>query len=358
VYGNPDTLSYSGLDPAATGTVTFASGGTTLCVALLPATSCQSPADLVVATYPVSATYSGDLVHAPATATTTFDVVKAPVVLDADVAATQVSYGSAQTLSFGGVPAGAQGTVTFTAGGVVLCTVTLPATSCAAPADVPVGDLDVQAAYSGDANHEAAQASTAYSVARLATHVLAAVAHPSTPYAVADIVLQGGLPADATGTVTFSADGQTLCVVTLPATSCDAPADLVVGTHHVVASYSGDARYEPSQDATLFVVTKLGTRLRASATPQVAVEGTQATLTATGLPAAATGTIRFSSGGQVLCVATLPATSCVTTKAVQAGRHAVRATYSGDAGRRLAPPTGGRRSRSPSAACPRRPAPR
>ncbi|GAA4361835.1 hypothetical protein GCM10023145_39130 [Angustibacter luteus] len=331
VYGNPDTLSFSGVDPAATGSVTFTSGGTTLCVALLPATSCQTPADLVVATYPVTATYVGDLTHAAATATTTFDVVKAPVVLDAGVAASQVSYGSAQTLSFSGVPAGAQGSVTFSAGGAVLCTVTLPGTSCAAPADVPVGDLVVQAVYSGDANHEAAQTSTGYAVVRLATQVLAAVAHPATPYAVADTVLQSGLPADATGTVTFRAGGRVLCVATLPASSCDAPADLAVGTHHVVASYSGDARYEPSQDATLFAVTKLSTRLSASATPQVAVEGTQATLSATGLPATATGTIRFATGGQTLCVATLPATSCVATAALQAGPHGVRATYSGDA---------------------------
>ena len=59
-YGSQDTLSEAGLPAGATGTVTFTSGGSTLCTALLPATSCQTSATLGAGTYPVTATYSGD----------------------------------------------------------------------------------------------------------------------------------------------------------------------------------------------------------------------------------------------------------------------------------------------------------
>ena len=45
-YGTSDTLSVSGLPGGATGTVTFTSGGSTLCVATLPATSCSTSATL------------------------------------------------------------------------------------------------------------------------------------------------------------------------------------------------------------------------------------------------------------------------------------------------------------------------
>ena len=45
-YGTSDTLSVSGLPGGATGTVTFTSGGSTLCVATLPAASCATSTSL------------------------------------------------------------------------------------------------------------------------------------------------------------------------------------------------------------------------------------------------------------------------------------------------------------------------
>jgi hypothetical protein len=50
----------------------------------------------------------------------------------------------------------------------------------------------------------------------------------------------------------------------------------------------------------------------------------------TGLPPGATGTVTFTSGGKVLCTATLPATSCTTTAAFPPGAYPVTATYSGN----------------------------
>ena len=54
------------------------------------------------------------------------------------------------TLSVSGLPAGASGTVTFTSGATVLCTATLPATSCTATVSFAPGTYPVQATYSGD----------------------------------------------------------------------------------------------------------------------------------------------------------------------------------------------------------------
>ena len=55
------------------------------------------------------------------------------------------------------------------------------------------------------------------------------------------------------------------------------------------------------------------------------------TVSASGLPPSATGTVTFTSGGVVLCTATLPATSCTTTVTFPPGAYPVKATYSGNA---------------------------
>jgi hypothetical protein len=75
-YGNAVTLSVAGLPGNATGTVSFTSGTTTLCTATLPALSCDTPVTLAPATYPVTATYSGDGNYDGASADTSFVITK------------------------------------------------------------------------------------------------------------------------------------------------------------------------------------------------------------------------------------------------------------------------------------------
>ena len=59
--GSPVTVWVTGLPPGATGTITFTSGGKVLCTATLPATSCTTSASFAPGTYPVTATYSGNI---------------------------------------------------------------------------------------------------------------------------------------------------------------------------------------------------------------------------------------------------------------------------------------------------------
>src|SRR5208283_4080866 len=59
-YGNGVAVSVAGMPADATGTVTFTSGATTLCTVSLPTLSCNTSSTLAPATYPVTATYSGD----------------------------------------------------------------------------------------------------------------------------------------------------------------------------------------------------------------------------------------------------------------------------------------------------------
>ncbi len=117
VFGSQDTLSDAGLPVGATGTVTFSSGGVTLCVATIPASSCLTSSTLAGGTYPVTATYSGDGNYTSATATgATFTVTKASTSMTESAAPATIPYGTADTVSVAGLPVGATGTVTFTSG--------------------------------------------------------------------------------------------------------------------------------------------------------------------------------------------------------------------------------------------------
>jgi hypothetical protein len=130
----------------------------------LPVTFCSAPADLDTGTYPVIATYSGDENHAGATDTTRFTVVKAATAVGAEVSDETASQGTRVVLTATGLPEGAAGTVTFAADGEVLCTVTLPRTSCATSAALPPGSYRVTADYSGDANHRGSTATTEFAI--------------------------------------------------------------------------------------------------------------------------------------------------------------------------------------------------
>ena len=242
-------MSFSGLPIGATGSVTFTSGGQTLCAItdITAASSCTTPAGLNVGTYPVTATYSGDSHYTGSTATTTYTVTKAPTVLTAGVSAPSVTYGSADTVSFSGLPIGATGSVTFTSGGQTLCTITdiTAASSCTTPAGLNVGTYPVTATYSGDGNHTGSTANTTFAIVQADTAITAGVSDASIPFGSTDTLSISGLPAGAGGSVTFTSGGQTLCTIVdvTAASSCRTSATLNAATYPVAATYSGDTNY-------------------------------------------------------------------------------------------------------------------
>ena len=116
-----------------------------------------------------------------------------------------------------GLPGDATGTVTFSSGGSPLCTATLPAISCQTSATLTPGTYPVTAVYSGDANYHGTTATGASFVVTKADPAFTESAAPScVPYGNADTVSAAGLPGDATGSVTFTSGGTTLCVADAP----------------------------------------------------------------------------------------------------------------------------------------------
>ena len=292
VHGSQDTLSFSGLPGDATGTVTFASGGSTLCTATIPVLSCQTATTLAAGTYAVTATYSGDGNYNGTTATgASFTVTKADTSFTKLAAPASVPYGTPDTLSVSGLPAGATGTVTFSSGSTTLCVATLPAASCATPISLTVGTYNVSATYSGDGNYNGMTATGAsFSVTQAATSFTESAAPASVPYGTADTLSVSGLPAGATGTLTFTSGGSTLCTAVLPAASCDTAATLAPGAYPVIATYSGDGNHVgATATGASFTVTKADTAMTEAVSPPPLGTGRRTRSPSPGCPVAPPG---------------------------------------------------------------------
>jgi hypothetical protein len=332
-YGNAVSLAAAGIPAAATGTVTFSSALTTLCSVNLPTLSCSTSSSLSPATYPVTATYSGDANYNGATANTSFTIDKSSAYsMTASANPSSTNYGNSVSLSVAGLPGGATGTVSFKSAATSLCSVILPALSCNTSATLGAAAYPVTATYSGDANYNGATAGTSFTITKASTAMTASANPSSTTYANSVSVSVAGLPAGATGTITFKSGTTTLCTATMPALSCNTSAMLDAATYPVTATYSGDANYSGTTAATSFAITKSSAySMTAAANPSSTNYGNSVSLSVSGLPSAATGTVTFESGTTTLCATSLPALSCNTSATLGAASYPVTATYSGDA---------------------------
>lgn len=160
---------------------------------------------------------------------------------------------STTTLTMNGLPGEATGTITFSSGDTDLCTATLPATSCSATVTLGVGSHTVTGSYSGDANNSAQAPTTDLEVTAASVSM---TAMPSSVPQEEDTTLSMlGLASDATGTITFTSEGTTLCAADLPENSCLTTITLPLGDHQVSGAYSGDDNNPAQTASTTLTVT-------------------------------------------------------------------------------------------------------
>ena len=171
---------------------------------------------------------------------------------EASVSDESTPYGSPPDLLAYGYPAGTGGTVTFTWDGRTLCTADVvgEVSRCTAPT-LPPGNYPVTATLS-----EGGTATTNFTVERYSSSLVASADPDRIPVGTSTRLTVTGLPAAATGTVSFQGDDYTYCSVTLPDTSCTTDPDLGQSPYDypVFASYSGDDTYAPASAQTSFQV--------------------------------------------------------------------------------------------------------
>ena len=241
------------------------------------------------------------------------------------------------------VPSTASGTVTFFDGATKINATPAAIISGSASASIStlsVGNHNITATFTADANSNYASASTAAPLVQTVKTGPSGIALTSSPNPStfgANVSFTATLASTATGNVTFYDTTTSTTLGTVAASSGTAVlppiSTLTVGTHNVVAQYAGDTSFSAANSANdAQVVNKAGTTsdvLTSSLNP--ATYGATVTFTAT-LPANATGTVTFLDGATPLSpVSTISggvATYQISNLAV--GPHSITASYAGD----------------------------
>ena len=156
IVGRPVTFSATVTPPGATGTVTWLDGTATLGTTGVGAggAASLSTAALALGSHGISAVYSGDATHLPATSGVLVQLVERAVATISTPASSLNPSPAGQSVTFSVTvgPAAATGSVTWSDGGTVLGTTGLASGSASyTTASLSVGSHSITAVYSGDA---------------------------------------------------------------------------------------------------------------------------------------------------------------------------------------------------------------
>jgi hypothetical protein len=342
---------------AATGTVEFKDGATVIGSGSLNGSGVASFTDSSLATgsYVITAVYEGDNNYAASTSTAlTQTIVKVdttvtvasntnPAVAGAVVNFTvnviaamsttpNLPVTGTVTLLSGSTTIGT-GTLTASGSGPATAIVTIPVTSLAPGASA------ITAAYDGNTNYSGATSTPVAETVVSGVSSTALSASAATVVATKPVILtaavssNGGTPsgnvvfkdgANVVGTGTLNASGVATATVTT----------LAVGSHTIVATYSGDTDDTASTSNAVTIVVQAATTVTSlTASPNPSDYGQAVTLSAavSGNGATPTGSVTFFDGATVLQTVTLGGTTATyATTTLSDGVHSLTAVYNAD----------------------------
>ena len=350
-FTTEDTIAFTAAvtPAAATGTITFYEGTTTL--AQLPAPNAMfSTATLSPGLHTLTALYSGDgpdtssasppltievdrfspslnLVPLPVTQT-----YATPITLAANISPPNLNPDPTGPIAF---------TDTFQAPSAttpILSTLgqssLINGTATFATANLPVGTHTFTATYPGDPrNLPATSPSLTLQVTPIPT-ATTLTAIPATAPIGTPITLTIQVTPTATGTITLR-DATTNTLTTLPLTNATATltsSALSLGPHTFQATYPGDATTSPSTSTPVaIIVSRIPSTLTLAPLPPPTYTGTPITLTATLTPPDATGTLIFTDTTTTLGQAPIAdGTATLALLGLPTGHHNLTVTYPGD----------------------------
>jgi hypothetical protein len=337
---------------APSGNVTFRDGTTVIGTASLGVSGVATLATsaLPVGARTITATYNGDASFAASTSsalTQTVNQASTTTAVGSSSAPSIFGQSVTFTATVAAVAPGAgtpTGTVTFFDGATQLGTGTLDASGNAtfAIASLAVGDHTITAKYGGSGDF-AASTSSAFTQTVNQGGAVATITSSANPSVYGDTVtFQASVTGAAnaatpTGSVTFKDGTATLGTVALDAngTATLTPSALTGGSHTIVASYGGDASYQPASASLAQVVNPAATSGVLTASAASIAFGAAVTLTMTVTSPVAgtiTGTVTFKDGTTTLGTASVGANGVATFSAtgLTAGSHALTASYGGD----------------------------
>jgi Bacterial Ig-like domain (group 3)/PKD domain len=350
------------------GTVTFFDGANFLgTVPLYNGEAIFQTASLAIGVHSITAVYSGNSNFSGSTSTPPYaQTVNQTAVTDTSVTTLTSSpnpsnFGElvdfeATVSGVGGTPTGF---VTLYFGSTPLTTLTLIGGHASyLTSNLPAGDLQIVALYSGDANYSASTTAIVQTVLPINTATtLVSSLNPSTfgdsvTFTATVTTTIGVIP---TGTVTFSDGSAVLETVLLSGTGIATytTSSLIPGSHLIQATYNPDPNFDASSAPPMQVGYNLDTNFDSSSASlmQVVNQGTTTTAIVTSSPNPSnlgdpvtfiastlsiigqpTGTVTFFDGTTPL--GSVPLTNGLaifTTSGLSLGSHSIQAVYGGSA---------------------------
>jgi hypothetical protein len=335
-----------------TGTVTFQEGSSTLAVVTLSSGSASfTTSSLAVGGHTITASYGGDGNFTTSSGSAGETVTQDGTTTTVGASPSTSVYGQAVTFTAtvtanapgSGTPTG---TVTFQEGSTTLAVVTLSSGSASfTTSSLAVGVHTITASYGGDGNFTTSSASAGETVAQDASTTTVSTSLTPSVYGQSitfTATVTANTPGSGTpsGSVTFE-DGTTVLGTGTLNSSGQATfttATLGAGAHSISAIYGGDGNFTTSTSSTLSqTVNQDATSTVVVSSINPTVSGQAVTFTATvtanapgsGTP---TGSVTFKDGTTTLGTGTLNSqgVAALTTTALGAGTHTIKAVYGGD----------------------------
>jgi hypothetical protein len=350
IFGASITLTATISNSSATGTVTFEDASNSNAVlgsgpvTVSSGVAILSLSSLTAGTHSIVAVYSGDSTNAASTSSALAQNVLAATTTALTSSLNPSTVGAGVTFTAVISDLAATGTVTFedaSNGNAVLGSGPVPVSggiALLAVSSLSAGTHSIVAVYSGDSNNGGSTSSAvSQHVLTATTTTLISSLNPSTSGTSVTFTATISTSA-ATGTVIFedASNGDAALgsgpVALSGGIATLAVSSLSIGTHLIIAVYSGDSAYTGSTSSAVSqsVVAK-GTTLISSLNPSTF--GAGVTLTASVVPSSATGTVTFKDGSATLGAGPVTLSGGVAAlflTTLSVGDHTLTAVYSGD----------------------------
>lgn len=332
---------------AATGTVTFSDGGTSLGTAVVTGGLAQfTISTLAIGNHSITAAYAGDANHiASQSAVSNQQILQAGSVTFSTSKNPSIAGTSLTLTATVAAPQGVSvtGDIAFKDGATVLGGATVSSSGVASLtlSTLSVGNHNLTAVYGGDQNNQANTSPLRVQVVQSATTSTSLFSSANPSVAGAPLTLTStvaGTGSVVSGSVTFQDGTAALGVANVNGAGV---ATLVVssltpGLHSIAGVYAGDANNLGSASPSLSQSVKQTTTVALSSNQNPSLTPDAVTLIAAvsnGGAQGPTGTVVFVDGTTVLGTATVNASgiATVTVPAMAARQHSISAAYSGDA---------------------------
>lgn len=330
-----------------TGTVTFTADGSNVLgtVALSSGQAALSTSSLKAGTHSIVASYGGDSNYQPSASTALIQNVQMASStlsiasnIDPSVYGQAVTFTIYVTPQFGG---SATGGVTFYNNTTVIGTAGVSGNKATLTySALTVGTAGIQATYSGDSNVAGSSSPVLFQVVTKASTTTAVASSLNPAFVGQTITFTATVTSQHQGMVSGTVDFKsgTLSLGSAALVNGQASIDAsfsASGSHSVTAKYLGDVNNTGSTSPALKQIvnkypssTAVVSSLNPSTVGQTVTFTATVTVTTNGSP---TGTVTFKSGTTVLGKVPLTGNiASLSTSALTAGTHSVKAVYSGD----------------------------